>query len=82
MSGEFVLFVYEKEPAPRERSIITVREWMTELPQIGHTIQFSDNNRFIHAKIQDIIWNLGDAQGTWMKGGTIQIIAVSTQEMS
>lgn len=76
MSGEFVLYVYEDENWIKTESLILIREWMTGLPQIGHTIQFSHEDRLIRAKIQNIIWNLGDSNNWMQQGGTIQIMAV------
>lgn len=75
MSGEFVLYVYEKEDWNLTQPAVVVRDWVTELPQIGHTIQFSHETRFIRAKIQDIIWNLGDSNNWMGHGGTVHIVA-------
>ena len=72
----FTLFVFENHDWSVNDVNVIVKPWVTALPQIGHTIQFSHNGVFYRAKIQDITWNLGDVHTNWMNGGSIHIIAI------
>lgn len=73
----FHLHVYRKYEHGFYDEIIIIKPWVTELPQIGHTIQFSHDNNFYRAKINEIVWNLGDTN-EWMPGSAIRINALIT----
>jgi hypothetical protein len=72
----FTLFVFENEDWSVNDVNVIIKPWVTGLPQIGHTIQFSHKGTFHRAKIKDITWNLGDVDNNWMDGGSIHIIAI------
>lgn len=73
----FILFVYRDENHFKEDSILLCKEWVTELPQIGHTILFTHDDKFCRAKIISIEWFLG-TDDAWMQGGSIHIYAEIT----